>query len=533
MFTHERRKRHRHEPVNGAAAVFPSERSPFLLLEQGVYAALFLSVALACSFALSVQYTLPKLACVYALMPLIAALWLERLRRGHLQPLPVWVCGTGLAFAVWLVVSTLFAWHVPTAVFGLYSRSNGLGLHLVCLALCLFCASSRMSPEAIERRVGLFAVALVPMAAYAVYQYYHPDPSFLDQRRAHSTVGHPVVVAAILALAVPFVVTWCTLTARPLRRCAWGAVLALFLAAIATSLSRGPLAGLAAAGAVVVLGRVRESVARFGTAAVLGVGAGAVGLAVLVITVATMVRPGSVGSFTSRFMWMGAALAMIRDYPITGVGLENYALAYPRYRPVDNPIDVIPTQVHNGYLHFAATAGIPALVLYAAFVLTVGLTLYAAYGRGTSRRARAVTVAFAAAIVGYLVQDLSGWLEVSLSVFFWILVGLAVAWSAQGGPSDTRLPRWGMVLGYACGVSAICGSRLLFAHAVSEIRADVRLARAEGGDSVQHWPLREGDIAAALEQMPADADRSAPAAGSRGGCRRGVGSASPRRRPLI
>ncbi len=500
-----RRADRRREPARGATAVLPSDRAPVLLLEQTLYAVLFLSVALVCDFSLESQYTLPKLAYLYVLMPLIAALWLVRLRRGNVKPVPIAVFGTALALAVWCGMSTVFAWDRPTAVFGLYSRFNGLGLHLVCLTLFLFCASSRMPPEAVERRVGLLTAALVPVAAYGAYQYLYPDPSFLEGRRPPSTVGHPVIVAAILSLAVPFVVTWCMLAAGWVRRAAWGAVLVVMLAAIVTSLSRGPWAGLAVALAIVLLGRLHESGVRVGKATVLGVGAIAFGLAVLAVAVATVVRPGSFGSFTSRFMWMGAALAMIRDHPMTGVGLENYALAYPRYRPVGNPLNIIPTQVHNGYLQLAATAGVPALVFYAALVLAVLLTLYAARRRLASRRARLLTAAFAAAIVSYLVQDLSGWLEVSLSVFFWILLGLAVSWSTQGSQSETPLPRWGRVLGYVWGVGAICGSLVLFTHTIREVRANGWLTRAEGGDPAQNWPMMAQDIAAALAQVPDDA----------------------------
>jgi len=67
-----------------------------------------------------------------------------------------------------------------------------------------------------------------------------------------------------------------------------------------------------------------------------------------------------------------AAIAIAREYPITGSGLGTFKVHYARHR-TSADLDTAGNYVHNDYLQLLAEAGPPA------FVAAVGLVLYLAY----------------------------------------------------------------------------------------------------------------------------------------------------------
>ncbi|PIY19403.1 hypothetical protein COZ13_05555 [Candidatus Desantisbacteria bacterium CG_4_10_14_3_um_filter_40_18] len=65
------------------------------------------------------------------------------------------------------------------------------------------------------------------------------------------------------------------------------------------------------------------------------------------------------GSAMKRIYLWQAGLEMIRDHPITGVGMENFILTFPEYNPY-----LRSQSPHNTYVQFGTECGIPGLGLY-------------------------------------------------------------------------------------------------------------------------------------------------------------------------
>lgn len=98
------------------------------------------------------------------------------------------------------------------------------------------------------------------------------------------------------------------------------------------------------------------------------------------------------------------AVRISEDYPLTGVGEDNWDFVFERYR-VEGYYDTI-VHPHSDYLSVLVSSGYPGLV---AFVAIWGITL--AVGFRTSRRAqderlRAIALGSAFAILGFLVGSL-------------------------------------------------------------------------------------------------------------------------------
>ena len=93
-----------------------------------------------------------------------------------------------------------------------------------------------------------------------------------------------------------------------------------------------------------------------------------------------------------RLAMVTAGTAMIRDYPLTGVGPDMVKEVYAAYRPPDGINDINP-HLHNVPLQIAAERGLPAVALFAWFIAAVIVDLIGRFRRSTSRELAAAGLA--------------------------------------------------------------------------------------------------------------------------------------------
>ena len=318
----------------------------------------------------------------------------------------------------------------------------------------------------------------------------------------------------------------------------WAAALVLFALVVASTLSRGPWAGLAVASLIVLVCAVRIRVIEPRRTWLYGAVAAGVILAVFAVAkfdrttrtvilltarVYQLAHLETDPSVMNRFVYFDAARRMLRDHPIAGVGFESYGLLYPRYRPVEGdviPSDVIPTMVHNGYLQMAVTNGLPAPVLYLVLMASIlwllvrtSRALVVAH-RGGAARDPLIGAAFIGAIVGYLVQDLSGWQEISLSAFFWPLLGAAVSFCTVTETDSRRVttrpsvrqalrrssqPAAARLAVSIAAASFVVAAAFLATATYREMSADALCFETIGLDPSRDWPRIEQNLEASLQ----------------------------------
>jgi O-antigen ligase len=129
----------------------------------------------------------------------------------------------------------------------------------------------------------------------------------------------------------------------------------------------------------------------------------------------------------SREALWAAAVKLAERHPLTGVGPGLYpkeSLPLLRNDPIDlAKVSVSKSVTHNSYLEILSENGIPALLLFIAYLATVWALL-----RGVQRRARDVderrlATALQASLVIAIVAGM--FLSEELSAPFWLLGGLA------------------------------------------------------------------------------------------------------------
>lgn len=194
---------------------------------------------------------------------------IKRLRFWLAQPLVVPV----LLFFASYAVSTLFSIDPTHSVWGSFDRLQGTYSTLCYVALFGFIAGYLRTSEQIDRLVTAIILSSVPIALIGTFQYVGLGLQDAGGTAATGTLGNPIFLSSYLIFVVPLTL------AQGVRFCGtavnhgavqkrqmgaglfFGAVLAVQVAAIAFSGSRGPMVGLAGAAfvvGVVALPRIRH-----------------------------------------------------------------------------------------------------------------------------------------------------------------------------------------------------------------------------------------------------------------------------------
>jgi O-antigen ligase/tetratricopeptide (TPR) repeat protein len=492
-----------------------SPAKPTFQVDSLIFGAFIFLLLLVFSMSVNANFTIPKLFVLRTGAVAIFLLVLFRAYKGtlHLPPTSVLAAIFGMAF--WFIFSTLFATHTYTALHGAYGRYNGLLNQLLYFGLCLSAASIPYSREGMEKIITAFIAAVVPVAIYALVQHLHLDPFSWPSSRPASTLGHPVMVAAIIGLAVPFSLYFLLLTTSLRKQIMHGAFLLLFLTASAVTLSRGPWVGTFVGGSIIltmyarIKGKQARKIIYFSLACL-------VAASILFVTITgvgeqlqqkimTYGSLSSDSSFMYRLIYFKGAVNILKDHPVVGSGFETFRNLYPEYRPASDLFtNILPTMVHDGYLQLAQSTGLPGLALYFAFLVVVYRYCVTAVKKTLDSSEKLLLVAFIASLTGFLVQDLSGWLEISLTPLFWVLTGLALSACKWGTGEYIANP---LVNKGALAASSLACIFALYLAGDAYVRwqADFSFRQASNVDPATGWTLMESRLLRAVELVPDEA----------------------------
>jgi putative inorganic carbon (hco3(-)) transporter len=261
-----------------------------------------------------------------------------------------------------------------------------------------------------------------------------------------STNYFALVLVALVPLAADRALHAAALSARWLAR----AGLALILAALFFTYSRGGFAALAAILLLMALATPRIPRIAF----VLAPLALIAGLAFLPATyVDRMSTFGQIWSglrgrhvddsaIRGRISEVRSAFMMIGDHPLFGVGSGNYEIRYPSYARVvalDGRREE--RAAHSLYLEVGSENGLIGLAVFGGLLVSTLLGVQRTRARfaadhdaESARLATALGISFAGFLIGSL------FLHLSYPRFFWLLVGIAMAVGALSQPQPAPEP---------------------------------------------------------------------------------------------
>jgi len=270
-------------------------------------------------------------------------------------------------------------------------------------------------------------------------------------RRALGTYQHPNALALYLLRTVGFALGLLVLAPSP-RRARWLlGVIPLLLLALFLTFSRGALIGLGVGAALLACAYLyrptaatadaAETPSKLRVALLAACGLYAVAtllVAVLSLTGAINLRGGD--SLGLREMIWHSALAMIRDHPAFGVGLDQFYYQYaPRYI---NPAawgERYTAHPHNLFLDFWVRLGIMGLAWIAWMFSSLAFAIVRGWRAATDDARRviiATAVALSAAVIHGLVDNF--YFLIDLAFVWWFLLALLAIASEEAVTAPTE-----------------------------------------------------------------------------------------------
>ena len=387
------------------------------------------------------RYVLPKLLLARVLVIGLLILFLARaiiggslaVKRTPLD-LPL------LAFVVSALVSTVFAYNQNVAVFGTYSRYDGLLTILLYAALFWLCVQTLSGPGEARTFVRILLASGYVVAVVAILQSVTDSMSQGALVPAFGTLGQKNVLGAFLAMLTPLAYRELVEAKSWSQRIIALNLTAIIGVALVLTLSRSAWLGTALAATVLFVGGYRPTI-RLGIACLLVVliAGSIVGGLRVSGGISTEQRIGELSVTGDRPALWRDAVRLTASRPLLGYGPDNFGLVFPRFQTTY----LGPQQwdkAHAESLQVAATQGLVGL---AAYVLVLA-AFVRAFWRGRHRNG---AVAIFAGWIAYQFTLQLNFSALAASLPFWIFAAAAMEWWGATRPISLPLPGrlgWGL-----------------------------------------------------------------------------------------
>jgi O-antigen ligase len=433
----KKHKKNKTKPKNSVLTVSSSATQKLSLAQRLILYSLIASVFLLFSMQVNSHFTLPKLAAIVFLTNLLLITFVIVNRQGYLQTISPFILISLLCLLGWWGIGISQAINIKTALEGQVGRYNGFYTHLTMVILFLVMTQLQISKKQFRSLLNVVYFFTAVLCLHAICQYFSIDPILgVRTSRPFATIGNPVALGVILIMIIPFIFSDIVHATSGKQRLFLTGLLTFTLFTLFATGSRGPLLGFIAS-SLVFLFFYKNAFNQLKNVSLKLI------VSLLLITTCLFyffIDWSYLGerftldvSIKMRLMYFEAALKMISDNLLFGYGFESFRLMYPLYRPVYDASlagrDTTPTMVHNDYLQLATDNGVMALLLFLLFVATSLWFIYKAILNNPSDRG--TLIPFIVSIVAYLVQSMSGWLEISSFVMFWLILGIGVSLSSQ------------------------------------------------------------------------------------------------------
>jgi putative inorganic carbon (HCO3(-)) transporter len=391
------------------------------------------------------RWVLPKLLVARLLLIALLALFAARLLSTRVLALKRTPLDLPLAvFLASAAISTVVAVNLNVALFGIYSRYDGLLTLVTYAGLYWLSVQALAGPAEARSLLRTLLVSAYVAAAVAIVQEIVDASQQGSPGHAIGLFGHWNVLGAFLAIGWPLAL-WEVVSAvsRPARLLAINAALVIGIALILT-FSRSAWVG-GVAGTIAVLAGARWPARRS-----LVAGAGALLAAILLLGALDMAGGAQLESDLSaraqsvlhpaewgpRMLIWQDSLKVIASRPILGYGPDTFGLVFPHYTSYFGELI---DKAHAETLQIAATQGLVGLAAYA-FLL---FAFVAGFWRG--RKIPGAHAVFGAWL-GYEATLQVNFTALGSAFPFWIFAAAAMhQWDAVSMSSPIQIPNSGAI----------------------------------------------------------------------------------------
>ena len=416
------------------------------------------------------------------------------------------VLGCLVAYILVAAISLLIAGPTPDGNFEL--------LKLVTLAWLILATSRAIGgePSMLTLLAKLVILSVFLVGGFAVLQYYHVAifEWMKEDTTVDSTMGHRNLLASFLLLAFPFVAyvffeqygRWRVASAVTLlisafllvalqTRSAWvafpvGLAFSLLVLAVVTKRARPTRDHL---------GAYRPRLIQGAILAALGFGL-ALSFESPAARAPVREHVGSLvqlrdASIQERLQLWSRTIQMIRDHPLTGVGLGNWRVVIPTYGAEGLRSDTGTLHFqrpHNDFLWVASETGILGGVLYLAMFASALVLAVLAMRRTSSMHDRLVLTLMLLGVSCYGLDSLASFPKerIAHSVYLALLIGTLLSFhrvAGEGIAAKSLSRRWTIVITVLVWATTLVAGRVGW----SRYRAEVQLRRALEARAAKDW----------------------------------------------
>lgn len=375
-------------------------------------------------------FSIPFVPTLVLLLGILCAfvLWVLNVLIGRVEVGEIGFVGIfGILFAVCYVVSCLTSPAFPGS---LEEMLMFLGL------MTVMPVASSVLKDGRRRDVFLTVLILsaVLVSLHGLYQYFvgvEMDPAWIDSgnysgitTRAYSTFGNPNVMGEYLIALCSTGVGMFWKEKRRRWKIAYFCATVLMAAGLYVTGSRGSLLGLAVSAAVFAL-FAEHRLIPFGIVA-----AAAIPFVLPKSILARFVGAitGTDSSTRYRKSIYGACFAMAKDYWLSGIGVDAFALVFPLYAySASNSY-----HSHNLFLQIFLELGIVGFVMFAAMMIFWAQRMYGSISKDRTGN-RYLSGVILGGMSGLLVQGLTDhlWFNYRIVLLFFLVMGLGLACSRK------------------------------------------------------------------------------------------------------
>lgn len=282
-----------------------------------------------------------------------------------------------LIFFAWIIVSAIFGLSFSQSFLGSYFRMQGI-LSWICYGI-LFFTSGKVLEEAHNRLNLSFAILVgsvvasgIALAQFISLWFLGNTSQLLYSGRVISTFGQPNFLGGYLVMSLPF--TWYLLKqVNKKRKVLIGFLMVVVVLGIFSTFSRSAYLGLLILSCIwgfyhyrLLLVGITFSILLFGFLATL--------FPNLVYNEWYRFKIDTVSKWTAenRQIIAQKSLNLVQQNPITGYGIENFSLAFPRVvNQKDLGLkDIVVDSSHNLFLDLIVETGVVGLGLFLAAITT-------------------------------------------------------------------------------------------------------------------------------------------------------------------
>lgn len=331
------------------------------------------------------------------------------------------MAGVGLYATVDLHTSLPAFWRLLLGMAIYYGLANAARDRRTLRVLTLLMAAGGL---------GLVVLTLVATKWDAVRlldlpQLYSRLPALLTDPEDGQLI-HPRVMGMALATVLPVLASVAFFGRDPWRRAACGLAALAMAAILPLTQSLGGLVGAACALGLLAVWRSRwYLLALLPAAGLVGWAAVRLDIQALAARLLSMQDTLGIGLALRLDMW-SRALAMIRDMPFTGIGLDSFPLVQSNFYP---GVYIGPEpHAHNVFLQVALDLGLPGLLAFIGLFIAAFIMARCACRLNVGRDETALVTGLAAGLLAYLLANQTDTLwHPKFGVLLWVLLGLLAA----------------------------------------------------------------------------------------------------------